>query len=155
MSFTPSTTFVGGGQKKLTVVPTNSVQSLSSTAKTFTAAPRKSLNWYQARKLYGMYRMRSLTLSSVCGSERKRRGPTEARTTQKFRGGKYVPSMHRKRSSDGRRSGIHGRNSGGVHWEVQEIFQGEWFRSVSKNKGEIRWQQARRETLSTGKGISQ
>jgi hypothetical protein len=58
--------------------------------------------------------------------------------------------MHRKRSSDGRRSGIHGRNSGGVHQQVQEIFQGEWSQSVSENKGEIRWQQPRRE-----KGISQ
>jgi len=34
------TTFVGGGQKKLTVVPTNSVLSLGSTTKTFTAVPR-------------------------------------------------------------------------------------------------------------------
>jgi hypothetical protein len=58
--------------------------------------------------------------------------------------------MHRKRSSGGRRSGIHGRNSGGVHQQVQEIFQGEWSQSVSENKGEIRWQQPRRE-----KGISQ
>jgi predicted dithiol-disulfide oxidoreductase (DUF899 family) len=46
--------------------------------------------------------------------------------------------MHRKRSSDGRRSGIHGRNSGGVHQQVQEMFQGEWSQSVSENKGEIK-----------------
>jgi hypothetical protein len=63
--------------------------------------------------------------------------------------------MHCKRGRNGGGSGIDGGNTGGVHWEVQEIFQGEWFRSVSKNKGEIRWQQARRETLNTGKGISQ
>ena len=31
----------------------------------------------------------------------------------------------------------------------------EWSRSVSEKKGEIRWQQARRETRNTGKGISQ
>src|SRR5580700_450121 len=95
------------------------------------------------------------TCTSVCGSERKRRGPTEARTTSKFRGGKYVSSMHRKRSSDGRRSGIHGRNSGGVHRQIQKISQGEWSRSVSENQGEIKWQQARRETWTTGKGVSQ
>src|ERR1700730_9194983 len=95
------------------------------------------------------------TCTSVCDSERKRRGPTEAQTTQKFRGGKYVPSMHRKRSGDGRRSGIHGRNSGGVHRQIQKIFQGEWSRSVSENPGEIKWQQARRETWNNGKIISQ
>src|SRR5580704_3268916 len=100
-------------------------------------------------------RMAGHTCTSVCGSERKRRGRTEARTTWKFRGGNYVPSMHRKRSSDGRRSGIHGRNSGGVHRQIQRIFQGEWSRSVSENRGEIKWQQARRETWSTAKGISQ
>jgi len=37
-SLTPSTTFVGGGQKKLTVVPTNSALSLSTTTKTFIKA---------------------------------------------------------------------------------------------------------------------
>jgi hypothetical protein len=37
-SLTPSTTFVGGGQKKLPVVPTNAVLSLSSTTKTFIKA---------------------------------------------------------------------------------------------------------------------
>jgi hypothetical protein len=63
--------------------------------------------------------------------------------------------MHRKRGRNGGGSGIDGGNTGGVRWEVQEIFQGEWFQSVSKNKGEITWHQARRETLSTGKGISQ
>jgi Bacterial protein of unknown function (DUF899) len=54
----------------------------------------------------------------------------------------------------GRRSRIHGRNSGGVHRQVQKIFQSESSRSVSENKGEIRWQQAKRETRSTRKGIS-
>jgi hypothetical protein len=48
---TPSTTFAGGGQKKLTAVPTDSVQSLSSSTKTFTAAPRRSLNWCQVRQV--------------------------------------------------------------------------------------------------------
>ena len=65
-----------------------------------------------------------------------------------------MPSMHRKHSSNGRRSRIHGRNSGGVHRQVQKIFQSESSRSVSENKGEIRWQQAKRETRNTGKGIS-
>jgi len=38
-----------------------------------------------------------------------------------------VPGMHRKRSSDGRRSGIHGRNSGGVHSANSEKpFQNQW-----------------------------
>src|SRR5580658_5568506 len=99
--------------------------------------------------------MAGRTCTSVCGSERKRRGPTEARTTWKFRGGEYVPSMHRKRSSDGRRSGIHRRNSGGIHRQIQEIFQSEWSRSVAENKGEIKWQQAKREIWSTGKRNSQ
>ena len=44
---------MGGGQKKLTVVPTESELSLSSTTKTFTAAPRRSLNWYQVRRSHG------------------------------------------------------------------------------------------------------
>src|SRR5580700_94088 len=78
----------------------------------------------------------------------------EWRTNRKFRGGTYVPSMHRKHSSDGRRSRIHGRNSSGVHRPVQKVFQSESSRSVSKNKGEIRWQQAKRETRNKGKGIS-
>jgi NAD(P)-dependent dehydrogenase (short-subunit alcohol dehydrogenase family) len=77
-----------------------------------------------------------------------------ARPNKKFRGGTRVPSMHRKRSSDDRRSRILGRNSGGVHRQVQKIFQREWPRSVSGNKGEMIWQQAKRETRSTRKGIS-
>src|SRR5580704_14439062 len=32
--------------------------------------------------------------------------------------------MHRKRSFDGRRSGIHGRSSGGVHRQIQKGFSG-------------------------------
>jgi len=36
-----------------------------------------------------------------------------------------VPSMHLKHSSDRRRSHILGRNSGGVHRQVQKIFQSE------------------------------
>jgi hypothetical protein len=63
--------------------------------------------------------------------------------------------MHSKRGRNGGGSGIHGRNTGGVRWKVQEIFQDEWFRSVSKNKGEIRWQGPKKVTLSTGKGMSQ
>jgi hypothetical protein len=51
---------------------------------------------------------------SLCGSERKPRGHTEADDLEVYEG-EHVPSMHRKCSSDGRRSGIHGRNSGGVH----------------------------------------
>ena len=47
-----------------------------------------------------------------------------------------MPSMHRKHSSNGRRSRIHGRNSGGVHREAQKSFPGESSRSVSENKGE-------------------
>src|SRR6202030_2108309 len=39
------------------------------------------------------------------------------------RGGIYVPSMHRKHSSNGRRSRIHGRNPGGVHRQAQTILQ--------------------------------
>jgi hypothetical protein len=66
----------------------------------------------------------------------------------------YVPSMHRKHSSNARRSRIHGRNSGGVHRQVQKIVQSESSRSVSENKGEIRWQQAKRKTRNTGKDIS-
>jgi hypothetical protein len=62
--------------------------------------------------------------------------------------------MHRKRSSDGRRSGIHGRNSGGVHRQIQKIFQGEWSQSVSENQGEIKWHK-QRETWSNGKSIPQ
>src|SRR6266568_802116 len=75
------------------------------------------------------------------------------RKLRELRGGTYVPSMHRKHSSNGRRSRIHGRNSGGVHRQVQRIFQSESSRFVSENKGEIRWQQARRETRNTEKGI--
>ena len=45
----------------------------------------------------------------------------------------YVPSMHLKRSSNGRRSRIDGRNSGGVHRQVEKSF--------SENEGEITWQQ--------------
>jgi hypothetical protein len=67
--------------------------------------------------------------------------------------------MHRKRSRDGRRSGVHGRNSGGVHWPnqkiIQKIFQREWSRSVSENQGEIegeiKWQQASKVAWSTRK----
>src|SRR5215813_2946428 len=37
-------------------------------------------------------------------------------------------------SGNGRRSRIHGRNSGGVHRQVQNIFQSEWSRSVSEKR---------------------
>jgi hypothetical protein len=46
------------------------------------------------------------------------------------KGGTYVPSMHRKHSGDGHRSRSYRRNSGGVHRQVQKIFQRAWFRSV-------------------------
>jgi hypothetical protein len=36
-----------------------------------------------------------------------------------------VPSMHRKCSSDGRWSRIHGRSSGGVHREIYPLFSSE------------------------------
>src|SRR5580700_740042 len=80
----------------------------------------------------------------------------EDRETRKieFRGGTYVPRMHRNHSSDGRRSWIHGRNSGGVHRQVQKSSQSECSRSVSENKGEMIWRQAKRETRSNRKGIS-
>src|SRR5262249_6443129 len=45
--------------------------------------------------------------------------------------------MHRKYSSIGRRSRIRGRNSGGVHRQVQKIFQTDWPRSASEKEGEI------------------
>ena len=45
-----------------------------------------------------------------------------------------MPSMHRKHSSDGRRSRIHGRNSGGVHRQVQEINQKESSGSYFKKR---------------------
>jgi hypothetical protein len=41
--------------------------------------------------------------------------------------------MHRKHSSIGRRSRIHGRNSGGVHRQAQKAFQSESTWSVSEN----------------------
>ena len=45
---------------------------------------------------------------------------------------------------------------GKIHFRLacESIFQSESSRSVSENKGEIRWQQAKRETRSTRKGIS-
>jgi hypothetical protein len=63
--------------------------------------------------------------------------------------------MHRKRSSDRRRSGIYCRNSGGAHRQIQKSFQSEGSRSVSENQGEIKWPQAKRETWSTRKRTSQ
>jgi hypothetical protein len=42
----------------------------------------------------------------------------------------------------------------GVHRQVRKISQSESSRSVSEDKGEIRWQQAKRETRNTGQGIS-
>src|ERR1700720_4416974 len=68
--------------------------------------------------------------------------------------GANVPSMQRKHSSDGRRSWIRRRNSGGVHRQVQKSSQSERSQSVSENKGEMIWQQAKRETRSNRKGIS-
>ncbi len=64
-----------------------------------------------------------------------------------------MPRMHRKHSSNGRRSRIHGRNSGGVHRQVQKSFQSESFRSVSENNGEMIWQQTKRKIRNKqGKG---
>src|SRR6266478_5579463 len=52
-SSTPLTTFVGGGQEKLTVPQTNSVPSLRTDTRTCTAAPRRSPGWCRARKSSG------------------------------------------------------------------------------------------------------
>ena len=42
-----------------------------------------------------------------------------------------MPGMHRKHSSNDCRSRIYGRNSGGVHRQVEKMFQNESSRSVS------------------------
>ena len=55
-------------------------------------------------------------------------------------GGRYVPGMHRKHSSNGRRSRIYGRSSRGLHRQVQKIFQNKSSQSVSERKRRIRWQ---------------
>jgi hypothetical protein len=64
------------------------------------------------------------------------------------RGETYVPSIRRRHSSNGRRSQFHRRNSGGVHRQMQKIFQSEWSESVSKNEGEMKWQRATRKRIS-------
>jgi hypothetical protein len=46
-----------------------------------------------------------------------------ARPNKKFRGDTCVPSMHRKHSSDGRRSRMHGRNSGGGIGKFRKVFR--------------------------------
>jgi len=46
------------------------------------------------------------------------------------RGGTYVPGLHRKHSPSGRRSRIERRNSGRLHWQVQQNFQSISFRFV-------------------------
>jgi hypothetical protein len=68
---------------------------------------------------------------------------------QKFNGGEYVPSMHRNRRGDGRRSGIDDGSACGVHRQVSKVVQSEGSQFVSKKQGEMKWQQA------TRKGISQ
>lgn len=50
--------------------------------------------------------------------------------------------MHRKHSSDGRGGSIPGRNSGGMHRQVQEILS-EGSQSVSSQKGEVTWRRAK------------
>src|SRR5882724_9277866 len=60
--------------------------------------------------------------------------------------------MHRKRSSDGRGGRIHGRNSGGVHRQVQKIFQSESSRSASENKGENKIATSKERDRERGKG---
>jgi hypothetical protein len=50
---------------------------------------------------------------------------------------KYVPSMYRKRSLDGRRSRLLGRDSGGMHQKIETTFQRESFQSDSAHKGEM------------------
>jgi|HubBroStandDraft_3_1064219.scaffolds.fasta_scaffold162377_2 hypothetical protein len=51
-------------------------------------------------------------------------------------------------------SRIHGRNSGGVHRQVQKICKSESSRSISEIKGELKWQQTKRKTSNTEKGFS-
>jgi hypothetical protein len=41
-----------------------------------------------------------------------------------------------------------------VHRQVRKDFQEESSRSISENKGELRWQQATRETRIPGKDIA-
>jgi predicted dithiol-disulfide oxidoreductase (DUF899 family) len=55
--------------------------------------------------------------------------------------------MRGERSSDGRRSGIHGGNSGGVHRQISEILQGKGWWSVS----EKRFRKTRRSEMATNK----
>jgi hypothetical protein len=64
-----------------------------------------------------------------------------------------VPSMCRKHSSNDRRSRIIRRNLSGVHQQVQKISQSESSRSVSKNEGGLKWQQAK--LRNTEKNISE
>src|SRR5262249_37123403 len=59
----------------------------------------------------------------------------------KFRGGTHVSGMYRKRSGSGSRSRVRGWNPGGVHHQVQEVFQGEW--------SEIGFEEARRDDMAT------
>ena len=97
----------------------------------------------------------------TCGKGLERAGKSvierqTLKATIPNRGGtkQYVPSMHRKRSSHRRRSRILGRSSGCVHRQAEEIFHSGSSRSVSENKGEIRWQPPRRETWNTERIIS-
>src|SRR5215468_5590095 len=59
----------------------------------------------------------------------------------------YVSSMHRKRSCDGRRSGVYGRISAGWYREVSEVSQGGGSRCGPENKGELTWQRTKRKGL--------
>ena len=64
-----------------------------------------------------------------------------------------MPRMHRKHTSHRCRSWIHRRNSGGLHWQVQKIFQSEWSRSVFEKKGQMTWQQRKRKKRSAQKSL--
>jgi NAD(P)-dependent dehydrogenase (short-subunit alcohol dehydrogenase family) len=59
----------------------------------------------------GVMRVYAVTPAAANDSEEQRR--------------RYVPSMHRKHSINGRRSRIHGRSSGAVYRQVQKTFQSE------------------------------
>ena len=66
-----------------------------------------------------------------------------------------MSSMHRKRGCNGDGSGIDGGILVVCIGRFRKFFKANGFALFQNNKGEIRWQQARSKTLSTGKGISQ
>jgi predicted dithiol-disulfide oxidoreductase (DUF899 family) len=88
-------------------------------------------------------------------------------TVKSVEGETYVPRMHRKYSRIGRRSWIDGRTSGGLHRQIQRVFQSESFQSVSEMKGENQmamntppivskqeWEAAREQLLAKEKALT-